>query len=157
MRWLWNNQYEAIARGNPFPGVSRNTLRGDSFNNVDVSVVKNVRLTERVSMVLQMSAFNALNRGYYGTPDPNIEDSLFPAFYGIQSGFLNNYYAGGGGASPAAGWRSARGRAIAACNLVARLSSDGVPDRGRAEPETYLISLSRRFIVAASDNSIFSF
>ena len=109
VHWLWNNQYEAIARGNPFPGVSRNTLRGDSFNNVDVSVVKNVRLTERVSMVLQMSAFNALNRGYYGTPDPNIEDSLFPAFYGIQSGFLNNYYAGGGGASPAAGGAFSQG------------------------------------------------
>jgi outer membrane receptor protein involved in Fe transport len=103
VHWLWNNQYEAIARGNPFPGASRNTLRGDSFNNVDISVVKNVRLTERVNMLLQMSAFNALNRGYYGTPDPNIEDSLFPAVSGNPSGFLNNYYASGGGASPAAG------------------------------------------------------
>jgi outer membrane receptor protein involved in Fe transport len=103
VHWLWNNQYEAIARGNPFPGSPRNTLRGDSFNNVDISVVKNIRLTERVSMALQMSAFNALNRGYYGVPDPNIEDSLFPAVSGTPSGFLNNYYAPGGGASPAAG------------------------------------------------------
>jgi len=103
VHWLWNNQYEAIARGNPFPGVGRNILRGDSFNNVDISVVKNLRLTERVSMQLQMSAFNALNRGYYGTPDPSIEDSLFPAISGTPSGFLNNYYASGGGASPAAG------------------------------------------------------
>jgi len=103
VHWLWGNQYEAIARGNPFPGAGRNILRGDSFNNVDVSVVKNVKLTERVSMALQVSAFNALNRGYYGTPDANIEDSLFPAIAGIPSGFLNHYYAGGGGASPAAG------------------------------------------------------
>ncbi|HEY1730915.1 MAG TPA: TonB-dependent receptor [Terriglobales bacterium] len=103
VHWLWSNQYEAIARRNPFPGSSRNTLRGDSFNDVDITLVKQVRLAERVNMQLQMSAFNALNRGYYGTPDANIEDSLYPAFYGIPSSFLNNYYSGGGGASYAAG------------------------------------------------------
>ena len=103
VHWLWDNQYEAIARGNPFPGASRNILRGDSFNDVDLSVIKSLRLNDRLSMAFQVSAFNALNRGYYGTPDPNIEDSLFPAIAGIPSGYLNNYYAGGGGASPAAG------------------------------------------------------
>lgn len=103
VHWLWNNQYEAMARNNPYPGVPRNTLRGDSFNDVDLTLVKNIRLAERFSLQLQASAFNLLNRGYYGTPDPNIEDSLYPAFYGIPSGFLNNYYATGGGASYAAG------------------------------------------------------
>jgi hypothetical protein len=66
-------------------------------------VVKQVPITERVRMQLQMSAFNVLNRGYYGTPDPLIEDSLYPALYGLPGGFLNNYYAEGGGASYAAG------------------------------------------------------
>jgi hypothetical protein len=103
VHWLWNNQYEAIARGNPFPGSPRNTLRGDSFNDVDVTLVKHVQLSERLNMQLQMSAFNALNRGYYGTPDANIEDSLYPAFYGIPPSFLNNLYSAGGGASYAAG------------------------------------------------------
>ena len=101
--WLWNNQYEAISRNNPFPGVGRNVLRGDSFNNLDLTVGKSLRLTERFTTILQVSAFNALNRGYYGTPDPNIEDSLYPALYGLPGGFLSNYYAGGGGESPAAG------------------------------------------------------
>jgi hypothetical protein len=54
-------------------------------------------------MQLQVSAFNVLNRGYYSTPDANIEDSLFPAVSGTPGGFLNNYYAGGGVASLAAG------------------------------------------------------
>jgi Carboxypeptidase regulatory-like domain len=103
VHWLWNNQYEAIARGNPFPGVPRNILRGNSFNDVDISVLKNVKLMERVKLQFQVSAFNVLNRGYYSTPDANIEDSLFPAVSGIPSGFLNNYYAGGGNASLAAG------------------------------------------------------
>src|SRR6202021_1163305 len=103
VQWLWNNQYEAIARGAPFPGVSRNTLRGNTFNNVDLTVVKSIRFAEHITMQLQASAFNALNRGYYSTPDAFIEDSLFPAVSGTPSGFLNHYYAGGGGASPAAG------------------------------------------------------
>jgi hypothetical protein len=94
--WLWNNQYEAIARGNPFPGVGRNILRGDSFNNLDLTVGKTVKTTERVTMILQISAFNALNRGYYGTPDANIEDTLI-------SNFLSTFQNAGGGESPAAG------------------------------------------------------
>jgi len=103
VHWLWNNQYEAHARNNPFPGAPRNTLRGNSFNDVDISVVKNIGLTERLKMQLQVSAFNVLNRGYYSTPDAYIEDSLFPAVSETPGGFLNNYYAGGGGASLAAG------------------------------------------------------
>lgn len=83
--WLWNNKYEAIALGNPFPGVGRNILRGDSFNNVDVTAGKNIRLTERFNVILQASAFNIMNRAYYGTPDPNVEDSSF-------NGFLSNFY-----------------------------------------------------------------
>jgi hypothetical protein len=100
--WLWNNQYEAIARGNPFPGVGRNILRGDSFNNLDLTVGKTVKTTERVTMILQISAFNALNRGYYGTPDANIEDTLI-------SNFLSTFQNGGGGESPAAGGAFSQG------------------------------------------------
>ncbi|MGA2537502.1 MAG: hypothetical protein ABSF53_15900, partial [Terracidiphilus sp.] len=86
--WLWNNQYEAIARNNPFPGAGRNILRGDSFNNVDLTIGKTLKITERINIVLQASAFNVLNRAYYGTPDPNIEDSAF-------GGFLSSFYAFG--------------------------------------------------------------
>jgi hypothetical protein len=94
--WLWNNKYESIALGNPFPGVNRNTLRGDSFNNVDVTAGKNIRLTERFNVILQASAFNIMNRAYYGTPDPNVEDS--PA-----GGFLNNFFGLGTAPGSAAG------------------------------------------------------
>jgi hypothetical protein len=85
--WLWNNQYEAIARHNPFPGVGRNVLRGDSFNDVDLTVGKSIKLTEKVNMVLQVSAFNVLNRAYYGTPDVNVEDSAFSAFLSNRFAF----------------------------------------------------------------------
>lgn len=94
--WLWNNQYEAIALNNPFPGVGRNILRGHTFNDVDASLGKNIHITERVGMELMVSCFNVMNRAYYGSPDPNVEDSLF-------GGFLNDYYAFGTGLQSAAG------------------------------------------------------
>jgi hypothetical protein len=100
--WLWNNKEEAMALGNPFPGVGRNILRGDSFNNVDASVGKNVKATERVSLQFTMNVFNVLNRAYYGTPDANLEDSLYPD-YGLPNSFLLNTFTGGAPGTSAGG------------------------------------------------------
>jgi hypothetical protein len=97
--WLWNNQYEAISRNNPFPGVGRNILRGDSFNNLDISAAKTIRLTERVSMQMMVSAFNVLNRAYYGTPDIDVEHSLFGGFESSQFAFGTAPGSGAGGGS----------------------------------------------------------
>jgi hypothetical protein len=94
--WLWNNQYEALAEGKPFPGVGRNILRGHSFNNIDMTVGKNIHLTEHVNTLLQMSVFNVFNRAYYGSPDPNIEDSWATGQY------LNDFYGFGTGAESSA-------------------------------------------------------
>jgi hypothetical protein len=73
--WILNNTAEALAIGNPYGGVGRNTLRGDSFNNVDISVYKNTHINERVNVQLQFTLFNALNRAFYSAPDAQIEDS----------------------------------------------------------------------------------
>ncbi|MGB6687562.1 MAG: TonB-dependent receptor [Terracidiphilus sp.] len=74
--WLWNNQYEALSRHNPFPGVGRNILRGDSWSNLDASAGKNFKIAERVNMQIMVSAFNVFNRGYYQTPTLTVESSL---------------------------------------------------------------------------------
>ena len=101
--WLWNNKAEALALGNPFPGVGRNTLRGDSFNNLDASLGKNVKLTERVSMQFTMNVFNVFNRAYYGTPDANFEDSALYPYLGLPPSFLLNTYTGGSPGTSAGG------------------------------------------------------
>ena len=74
--WLWNNQYQAIAAGNPFPGVGRNVLRGDSWNDLDLSASKTFKIAERVNVQIMASVFNFMNRAYYATPDLNVEHSL---------------------------------------------------------------------------------
>jgi hypothetical protein len=100
--WLWNNKEEAMALGNPFPGAGRNILRGDSFNNLDASVGKNIKVTERATLQLTMNVFNVLNRAYYGTPDANLEDSLYPD-YGLPNSFLLNTFTGGSPGTSAGG------------------------------------------------------
>jgi len=84
VHWIANNKYAARLAGNPWPGSGRNLLRGDSFNNVDFSVFKNTKLTERFTLRIEADAYNVLNRSYYGTPDPESGDSAFGSFNSLQ-------------------------------------------------------------------------
>lgn len=63
--------------GNPFPGMGRNSLRGQSWNNLDASVFKTTPITEGVNLQLQLSVFNTLNRQFLGTPGAFIGASNF--------------------------------------------------------------------------------
>lgn len=78
--WIWSNQYEAIALHNPFPGVGRNILRGDSSQEVDASAGKTFKIAERVSTQLVVTVFNLLNRGFYQNPNPAVENVLSGTF-----------------------------------------------------------------------------
>jgi hypothetical protein len=98
VHWIYNNQYEAQALGNPYPGVGRNTLRGQPWNSMDASIYKDIRLKQNITLQLQITAFNVLNHAYFGTPDALLDDVLKSP----QSGFLNNYYSSGSTATFAA-------------------------------------------------------
>jgi len=119
--WLWNNKYEAIALHNPFPGVGRNSLRGNTFNNLDLTVGKSFKVTERVNMLLEVSAFNALNRAYYGTPDANLEDTLYPS-EGAPASFLLNTFQNGNAGSPAAGGAYFQGAGNRNVQLIGKIT-----------------------------------
>jgi len=80
VHFITNNRWAAKLAGNPYAGVSRNTLRGNTFNNVDVRVSKSTKITERVNLKFEVDAFNVLNRSYYGTPDNYIGDAPFGSF-----------------------------------------------------------------------------
>ena len=95
VHWIYNNQYEAQALGNTYPGVGRNTLRGDAWNSMDASIYKDVRLRRNITLQLQITAFNVLNRAYFGTPDALLDDVQ-------KAGFLNHFYSSGSTATFAA-------------------------------------------------------
>jgi hypothetical protein len=92
VHWLVNNEYEALARGTPYPGVGRNILRGNTVNQLDASVFKTVRINERFSGQLRLNVFNLPNRAYYGAPDaalndanPTIRTALFSSFNNFKA------------------------------------------------------------------------
>ncbi len=64
VHWISNNVYAALLAGTPYPGWGRNLLRGNTFNNVDTSVYKNTKLTERFTLRIEATAYNILNRSY---------------------------------------------------------------------------------------------
>lgn len=84
----------AQAAFNPF-GSRRNTVRGETFNNLDTSIFKNTKITERFTLQLQATVFNILNRQYRSTFDPLIEDAAFLPSGAVDTqnnGFLNSNF-----------------------------------------------------------------
>ena len=63
-----------------FGNLGRNAFRGPDYTNWDLSVAKNTKLTERLSMQLRVDFFNILNH-------PNFSNPLLPNF-GVD--FLSN-------------------------------------------------------------------
>ena len=73
--WLRNTAYTSSQlTGTPYGGVGRNSLRTQSWNNFDVALQKQTKLTERLNMTLSVISYNALNRQFLGTPDTFIDD-----------------------------------------------------------------------------------
>ncbi|MDE1163534.1 MAG: TonB-dependent receptor [Acidobacteriaceae bacterium] len=75
--WIYANTREANARGQAFSPVKRNTLRANTWNNLDAAIYKNFRVRDNYRFQLSMEGRNVLNRQYLGTPDPEIDDVSF--------------------------------------------------------------------------------
>jgi outer membrane receptor protein involved in Fe transport len=76
VHWLRNTQAVQNLTGgnNPYIGVGRNTLRGKAWNNTDASLYKTTKISERVSMQLQLIAYNVFNKQYLDDPDTGVDD-----------------------------------------------------------------------------------
>lgn len=85
VHWMYNDANAAQFFGTPFAGVSRNTARGETINNTNLSIYKNTKLTERFQLRFEATAFNVLNRQFLGNPDGEVDD------IGIGS-FGNTHY-----------------------------------------------------------------
>jgi hypothetical protein len=100
--WLVNDKAAAFSFGTPFAGVGRNTERGQTVNNMDLSVYKTTKITERFNLQFQATAFNVMNRQFRGVPDPVFEDCPLAPTGVVGDGFCeggrgsfgNNYFNG---------------------------------------------------------------
>jgi outer membrane receptor protein involved in Fe transport len=90
--WLRSTQLLAQQMGQAYPGAGRNSLRAFSWNDFDVSIQKQTRLTERVTMNLSVIMYDALNRQELGTPDTLVDD--------VGGSFMDYRYNYGGNGYP---------------------------------------------------------
>jgi hypothetical protein len=81
-----NDPAAATFYGTPFKGVGRNSLRGQAISTMNLSMFKNTKLTEKFTLQLRATAYNALNHQFRGTPDVLLDDVLAGSF---QNNFFN--------------------------------------------------------------------
>ena len=94
--WILNNQLAASMLGNPFPGAGRETNRGDNYSNVDASIHKDTKITERMTFRFEADAFNVLNRAYYSAPGASVSDYLQGNFNNFSENNATGPFAGSG-------------------------------------------------------------
>jgi hypothetical protein len=78
----------AFARptGVRFGNVGRNTMSGPGVVNVDLSLFRTFRLTERFSLQVRGESFNLSNTPHFANPTADINSSNFGRILATQSG-----------------------------------------------------------------------
>lgn len=84
---VYNAQQAARAAGNPlwrqvtaaapWGNSGRNILRADGIGNVDLGLMKNTYITEKVRLQLRCDMFNMTNTRNFGTPDGRVNSAAF--------------------------------------------------------------------------------
>jgi len=67
-----------------YGNFGRNVFHGPGILNANVSVTKNIRVSESQSLVLRAQAFNFFNHAQFFNPDGNINDPTFGQITGDQ-------------------------------------------------------------------------
>jgi hypothetical protein len=94
--WIHNDPIAATYLGTPFAGVGRNTLRGQPISTANLSVFKNIKMTERLTGQLQVTAYNIMNTQFLGVPNP-ILDTIADTVNGTPEFLNTGFNINGGG------------------------------------------------------------
>lgn len=86
VRFIVNGPEAANRFNNPFGTVARNSLQSDRIETVDLSIFKNIRVTERVNLQYRLEMFNAFNHPVYGVPATNVDNVNFANFDEVSGG-----------------------------------------------------------------------
>ncbi len=83
---LWfNTAAYAFPAFGTFGNAGRNTLDGPGYENVNLSLLKNTRLSERFNLQLRAEAFNLLNHPNFDLPDNFLGSPTFGRIRSAQS------------------------------------------------------------------------
>jgi len=70
--------------GNAFGNLGRNVITGPGFYNVDIALVKNIRIRERWNFQIRADAFDLLNQANFGNPGLTVGSSTFGLISGTR-------------------------------------------------------------------------
>ncbi|MGH9397398.1 MAG: TonB-dependent receptor, partial [Terriglobia bacterium] len=89
-----NYYFNPAAFSAPGPGAgignsARNPLHGPGINNFDISLLKDIHITESKYFELRLETFNTLNRAQFGLPISDINDPRFGRVHSVQQGSTN--------------------------------------------------------------------
>jgi len=73
VHWIINDGVSSKFFGTPFGTVGRNPgVRGMTVNTINLNVIKNNRLSEKVNVKLEMNVYNVMNHLFLGVPAADI-------------------------------------------------------------------------------------
>jgi len=102
VHWILNDNASAKFFGTPFGNVRRNPgVRGQAVNTININLIKNNRVSEKVNLKLEGNIYNLFNKQFLGVPAAIIADGA--GVFGTNN--LND----SGGVSPDTGTGSANG------------------------------------------------
>jgi outer membrane receptor protein involved in Fe transport len=84
VRFIVNGAGAALRFGTPFGNVGRNTFLGDRTENVDLSIFKDFRITERFQLRYRLQMLNAFNHPNFGIPNTITLDNAGTTFFNFQ-------------------------------------------------------------------------
>jgi hypothetical protein len=74
---LQASQFTSVGQESNFGNIPRNSFRGPHYFNSDFSVLKNIPLTEHVSLGLGANAYNVFNHPNFANPVSDISSGSF--------------------------------------------------------------------------------
>jgi hypothetical protein len=105
VRFIMNGAEASKVFGTPFGNVSRNTQQDAITNTANLSIIKNIKFTERASFEFHATLINVFNHMNFQTIDPFLDDAGLSGFGGLGTGFgdpsITNSTTGGLQNSPA--------------------------------------------------------
>jgi hypothetical protein len=85
VKYVFNGPGAAVLFGTPFGSVGRGIERGPMFNQLNLGLIKNIKVWERLSVQLRGEAFNVLNH-----PQPGIGSAVTGGTNHLPSINVNN-------------------------------------------------------------------
>lgn len=69
--------FSQVTAANPIGNAGRNILRADGINNLDIAVVKNIRISESNTLQYRCEFYNSSNTRNYGIPESRVNSTAW--------------------------------------------------------------------------------